>query len=122
MEINKNLLISTTITSWGQDWEINANLGKEGYYMPSLHCNNPTIQFEADNSNWIIEILLPNLKVLLTYEEASNLTADAIHNAIKFELEELHDIPKDHYQTIVDLIEQAIELGFFKEYYGKGKR
>jgi len=122
MKINDDLIIYSTIQSWNQEWEITANINEEGYYTPSLICLNPLCSFTADNDNWIIEELFPNLEILLTYKEASNLTADAIHNAIKFELEELHDIPKDHYQTIVDLIEQAIELGFFKEYYGRGKR
>lgn len=121
MKINDDLIIYTTIKSWDENWEISANIKEDGYYLPDLLCNIPEIKFTADNDNWIIEELFNNLKILLTYKEASNLTADAIHNAIKFELEELHDISKDYYQTIVDLIEQAIELGFFREHYDKIK-
>ena len=58
---------------------------------------------------------------MLTYKEATNLTSDIIHKAITFELEELNEISKEDYQTIVDLIKQAIELGFFREHYDKSK-
>lgn len=122
MKINDDLLIYSTIQSWNQEWEITANINEEGYYTPSLICLNPLCSFTADNDNWIIEELFPNLEILLTYKEATNLTSDIIHKAITFELEELNEISKEDYQTIVDLIEQAIELGFFKEYYGRRKR
>ena len=121
MKINKELLIYTKIKSWNQDWEISSNLGEKGYYSPSLISLNPLINFEADNSTWIIEDFLPNLKILLTYKESKDLSNTLIHEAIKFELEELSDIPKENYKIIVDLIEQAIELGFFREHYDKSK-
>ena len=122
MKINDNLLLYTVITEIDDDengWKISANIGKNGYYLPRIHKN--TIEFFADNEYWILEKLLPNLKILLTYKETINLSTDVINEAITFELEELNDIPKKDYQIIVDLIEQAIELGFFKEYYDKSK-
>ena len=122
MKINKDLLIYTDILSDDLKWKITSNLNKNGYYMPILLCDDPDINFSADNDKWIIEELFPNLEILLTYKEATNLTSDIIHKAITFELEELNEISKEDYQTIVDLIEQAIKLGFFKEYYGRRKR
>lgn len=121
MKINNDFIVFTTISSWNEEWEITANLKEYGYYMPTLQCLNPLCSFTADNDNWIIEELLFNLQILLNYKEATNLTSDVIHKAITFELEELNEIPKEDYHTIVDLIEQAIELGFFKEYYDKSK-
>lgn len=121
MKINNNLIISTKISSFDEKWSIEANLNAEGYYMPSLYGDPSKINFDADNSKWIIEKLLFNLKILLTYREAINLTSDVIHEAITFEIEELNEISKEDYQIIVDIIEQAIELGFFKEYYDKSK-
>lgn len=121
MKINDDLVISTKISSFDEKWIIEANLNEKGYYMPSLNGDLSEINFEADNSNWIVEELLFNLKILLTYREAINLTSDVIHKSIKFEIEELKEIPKEDYKIIIDLIEQAIELGFFKEYYDKSK-
>lgn len=122
MKINDNLLLYTVVTEIDDDengWKISANIGENGYYLPCIRKN--AIEFFADNEYWILEYLLPNLKILLTYKETINLSSDVIHKAITFELEELKDIPKKDYQIIVDLIEQAIELGFFKEYYDKSK-
>ena len=122
MKINDNLLLYTVITEIDNDengWKISANIGKNGYYLPYIQ--KKTNEFFADNKYWILEKLLPNLKILLTYKEAINLTSEVIHKAITFELEELNDVPKKDYQIIVDLIEQAIEIGFFKEYYDKSK-
>ena len=45
MKINENLQIHTEISSWNEEWKISANLGKEGYYMPSLFCLNPLSEF-----------------------------------------------------------------------------
>ena len=61
---------------------------------------------------------MKNLKILLGYKTATNLSSEKIYEAIKFELEEINDIKKEDYQVVVDLIEQAIELGFF---YDKSK-
>lgn len=122
MKINDNLLLYTVVTEIDDDengWKISANIGKNGYYLPSIQ--KKTIEFFADNEYWILEYLLPNLKILLTYKDFKNLTSETIHKAITFELEELNDVPKKDYQIIVDLIEQAIKLGFFKEYYDKSK-
>ena len=98
MKINKDLLIYTDIL-----------------------CDDPDINFSADNDKWIIEELLYNLKTLLAYKNKKDLLSDEVHKAITFELEELHDIPTEDYQIIVDVIEQAIELGFFIKYYDKSK-
>ena len=122
MKINDNLLCYTVITEIDDDengWKISANIVKNGYYLPYIQ--KKTNEFFVDNKYWILEKLLPNLKILLTYKEAINLTSEVIHKAITFELEELNDVPKKDYQIIVDLIEQAIEIGFFKEYYDKNK-
>ena len=121
MKINKDLLIYTDILSDNLKWKITSNLDKNGYYMPILFCDDPEINFSADNDEWIIEELLYNLKTLLAYKNKKDLLPDVIHEAITFEIEELNEISKEDYQTIVDLIEQAIELGFFKEYYDKSK-
>lgn len=121
MKINKNLLIHTEISSWNEEWKISANLKKEGYYTPSLFCLNPLTNFKADNPTWIVEELLKNLKILLEYKTATNLSSEEILKAVKFEIEELEEIPREDYQTIIDLIEQAIELGFFREHYDKSK-
>lgn len=121
MKINDDLIIYSTIQSWNQEWEITANINEEGYYTPSLICLNPLCSFTADNEYWILEELLPNLEILLIYKKATNLSSDIIHKAITFELEELNDVPKKDYKIIVDLIKQAIKLGFFKEYYDKSK-
>jgi len=123
MKINDNLLAYTVITEMDNNkysWKIDSNIGENGYYTPALE--NLLLDFYADSDKWILEKLLPNLKILLTYKESTTITGKDIHEAITFELEELQDIPKKDYQTIVDLIEQAIKLGFFKEYYGRGKR
>ena len=121
MKINNNLIISTKIASFDEKWIIEANLNEKGYYMPGLYGDLSEINFEVDSGNWIIEELLFNLKILSTYKEAIDLSSDIIHKAIRFELEELKEISKEDYQTIIDLIEQAIELGFFREYYDKSK-
>ena len=122
MKINKDLLIYTDILSDDLKWKITSNLNKNGYYMPILLCDDPDINFSADNDKWIIEELLYNLKTLLAYKNKKDLLSDEVHKAITFEIEELNEISKEDYQTIVDLIEQAIKLGFFKEYYGRRKR
>ena len=122
MKINDNLLAYTVITEIDNDenkWKIDSNIGEKGYYTPMLQ--NLLLDFYADSDKWILEKLLPNLKILLTYKESTTITGKDIHEAITFELEELQDIPKEDYQTIVDLIEQAIELGFFMKYYDKSK-
>ena len=121
MKINKDLLTYTDILSDDLKWKITSNLNKNGYYMPILLCDDPDINFSADNDKWIIEELLYNLKTLLAYKNKKDLLPDAIYKAITFELEELHDIPTEDYQIIVDVIEQAIELGFFMKYYDKSK-
>ena len=121
MKINKDLLIYTDILSDDLKWKITSNLNKNGYYMPILLCDDPDINFSADNDKWIIEELLYNLKTLLAYKNKKDLLSDEVHKAITFELEELNEISKEDYQTIIDLIEQAIELGFFREYYDKSK-
>ena len=122
MNINDNLLCYTVITETDDDengWKISAKIGKNGYYLPFIQ--KKTIEFFADNEYWILEYLLPNLKILLTYKDLENLTSKIIHEAITFELDYLRNVPKKDYQIIVDLIEQAIKLGFFKEYYDKSK-
>lgn len=121
MKINNNLLLYTVITEIDDEngWKISANIGENGYYLPCIQKN--AIGFFADNGYWILENLLPNLKILLTYKDLENLTSKIIHEAITFELEELNDVPKNDYQVIVNLIEQAIKIGFFKEYYDKSK-
>lgn len=122
MEINDDLLLYTVVTEIDNDedgWKISANIGKNGYYLP--HIQKKIIEFFTDNEYWILEELLPNLEILLIYKKATNLSSDIIHKAITFELEELNDVPKKDYKIIVDLIKQAIKLGFFKEYYDKSK-
>jgi len=122
MKINDNLLLYTVVTEIDDDengWKISANIGKNGYYLPSIQ--KKTIEFFANNEYWILENLLPNLKILLTYKDLENLTSKIIHEAITFELDYLRNVPKNDYQVIVNLIEQAIKIGFFKEYYDKSK-
>ena len=122
MKINDNLLLYTVVTEIDDDengWKISANIGKNGYYLPSIQ--KKTIEFFANNEYWILENLLPNLKILLTYKDFKNLTSETIHKAITFELDYLRNVPKNDYQVIVNLIEQAIKIGFFKEYYDKSK-
>ena len=122
MKINDNILLYTVITEIDDNengWRISANIGKNGYYLPSIRKN--AIGFFADNGYWILENLLPNLKILLTYKDLENLTSKIIHEAITFELDYLRNVPKNDYQVIVNLIEQAIKIGFFKEYYDKSK-
>lgn len=122
MEINDDLLLYTVITEIDNDedgWKISANIGKNGYYLP--HIQKKIIEFFTDNEYWILEELLPNLKILLTYKDLENLTSKIIHEAITFELDYLRNVPKNDYQVIVNLIEQAIKIGFFKEYYDKSK-
>ena len=68
MKINKDLLIYTDILSDDLKWKITSNLNKNGYYMPILLCDDPDINFSADNDKWIIEELLYNLKTLLAYK------------------------------------------------------
>ena len=121
MKINKDLLIYTDILSDDLKWKITSNLNKNGYYMPILLCDDPDINFSADNDKWIIEELLYNLKTLLAYKNKKDLLPDAIYKAMTFELEELNDISRKDYKIIVDIIEQAIELGFFMKYYDKSK-
>ena len=122
MKINDNILLYTVITEIDDNengWRISANIGENGYYLPCIRKN--AIGFFADNGYWILENLLPNLKILLTYKDLENLTSKIIHEAITFELDYLRNVPKNDYQVIVNLIEQAIKIGFFKEYYDKSK-
>ena len=118
MKVNENLLIYTVIGELGNEdgWQINSNIGKNGHYMPFIQ--NKSIDFYADADNWLIK-LYENLKELIKPKE--NRDIEKFIKALYFEKEEITEIPEEDYQTIVDLIEQAIELGFFKEYYDKSK-
>lgn len=121
MKINENLLVYITIEDYSSKhkWTISSNIGEEGYYIPGLE--NKEIDFYADNDEWIIEKLYKNLKILLNYKKDNQILSHEVHDAINFELEELRGIKRTDYKIIVSLIEQAIELNFFKEYYDKSK-
>lgn len=118
MKVNEDLLIYTVITELGNEegWLISSNIGKEGYYMPFLQ--NRTINFHADAESWLIQ-LYRSLKELIKPKEERNL--EKFNKALYFEREEITEIPEEDYPIIVDLMEQAIALGFFREYYDKSK-
>lgn len=118
MKINKDLVIYTAIfdISNEEGWRISAIIGKKGYYMPSLE--NRETKFYANAENWLIE-LYENLKELIKPKSSRN--KEKFLQAINFEKEEIPEIQEKDYPIIVDLIEQAIELGFFREYYDKSK-
>jgi len=118
MKINKDLVISTTIEKIGNEdgWKISSNMGKKGYYMPFIE--NKSIDFIADADDWIIDKLYMNLKIMI---EAKGLWIGLTDEIIRFRKEEIPEISINDYELIVDLIEQAIELGFFREYYDKIK-
>ena len=119
MKINNDLIVSTSIFSWDEQWEISANLGENGYYMPFI--NNLNIKFAADNPTWIIEQLFKNLKILKKLRKNKIEINNKVKKALKFRKEELKDIFEEDYIIIIKLIKQAIKLGFFKEYYDKSK-
>ena len=119
MKINDNLIISTKISSYNEKWVIEANLNEKGYYMPFI--NNLNIKFAADNPTWIIEQLFKNLKILKKLRKNKIEINNKVKKALKFRKEELKDIFEEDYIIIIKLIKQAIELGFFKEYYDKSK-
>lgn len=118
MKINEDLLIYTKIESYDGRWEMGANLSKNGYYSPFLQSNSPLLSFEADADNWLIQ-LYENLKELIKPKEERDL--EKFNKALSFEKEEITEIPEEDYPIIVDLLEQAITLGFFREYYDKSK-
>jgi hypothetical protein len=105
----EDFIIYTTITTFKEKWELTALLNHSTYTHPSL--SNKEINFFADNDIWILKDLLVNLKELV---EASKLNISASQTAINFKIEELSSIKINDYQTIIDLIEKGIELGFFK--------
>lgn len=118
MKINENLVIYTAIFDIGNEegWRISANIGKNGYYMPSLE--NKETKFYADADSWILK-LNEFLKELIKPKEDRDY--QKFNQALIFEKEEITEILEEDYSIIVDLIEQAITLGFFREYYDKSK-
>jgi len=118
MKINEDLVIYTAIfdISNEEGWSISANINKNGYYMPSLE--NKKTKFYADASGWLLR-LYENLKELI--KPKIDRDEEKFLQAINFEKEEISEIQEEDYPIIVDLIKQAIELGFFREYYDKSK-
>jgi len=118
MKVNEDLLIYTVIKESGNEdgWEISSNMGKKGYYIPYIE--NKSINFFADAEDWILNTLYINLTIMI---EAKQLWIGLTDEIIRFRKEEIPEIPINDYEIIVDLIEQAIELGFFREYYDKIK-
>lgn len=106
MEINKDLLIFTTISTEDERWRIEALLGDKGYTMPSIICKE--IDFEADNESWIIGKLLKHLdRVLYSFD----------HKKTKKSMKFLNKqgINKEDFLQVFKLIKQAQELKFFND-------
>ena len=107
--INDDLLLFTTIADPNGDkdsWYIEALLRPNGYCMPSLMNNK--LDFEADNSTWILTNLKPTLKTLIKKGKVTKKLRPFVD-------ENLKNVPKEDYKLILKLIKQAERLNFFKD-------
>lgn len=98
-------------------YKLSANIDERGnYFMPSLQllgiseerAKEEELEIYWDSEHYIIEVLRRNL--INTIEGTGPIDSEAMESIEKH-------IPESDYQLVVDIIDQGVALGFFKEYY-----